>query len=104
MSTILVTTRQGSKRTVLAAAGTPLMETLRNHNLDVEAVCGGSISCATCHVYVASEWLPKLGPPGEFERDLLGGLIHSAETSRLSCQIIITADMEGLAVTIAPSE
>jgi ferredoxin, 2Fe-2S len=61
-------------------------------------------SCATCHVYVDPEWLPKLPAAMSDETDMLGDLISRRANSRLSCQITVTDALSGLAVTIAPEE
>lgn len=80
------------------------MEALREHEVGVEAVCHGSLSCATCHVIVADEWFGKVGAPDEDEKSLLEDLVHSGPTSRLSCQLIVTDAMDGISITVAPPE
>jgi len=81
-----------------------VMETLRELDYGVAAICGGMCSCATCHVYVDPEWKSKLPAPMSDERELLSELSHHQENSRLSCQIEFTPDLAGLRVTIAPDE
>lgn len=86
-----------------AATGTSLMEALRDTaGLDVAAICGGSCSCATCHVYVASAWLEKLPAQQPDELELVEFLDAYRETSRLSCQIPVTDELDGLEVELAP--
>jgi 2Fe-2S ferredoxin len=70
----------------------------------VAAICGGMCSCATCHVYVDTDWLPRLPTAMSDERELLHELAHHQDNSRLSCQIEFTNDLAGLRVTIAPDE
>ena len=71
MVKILVDDRQGETRQIEAPEGEQLMHALRDNNLDVEAVCGGCCSCATCHIYVESSWLTALPPQSEGEVALL---------------------------------
>ena len=68
------------------------------------AVCGGCLSCATCHVYVGPEAAAALPPPEDEETELISGLLNARPNSRLSCQIEVTADLDGQTITIAPSE
>jgi 2Fe-2S ferredoxin len=80
-----------------------LMETIRAHGIyDIRALCGGSCSCATCHVYVDSD--APLAAMSEDENDLLDGTSERRENSRLSCQITLTAAMAPMRVTIAPED
>jgi 2Fe-2S ferredoxin len=101
---IYVTLLNGDQREVLAAVGQPLMHALRDQTLDVEAVCGGAASCATCHVYIDTPSILNMLPSSAAEKDMLDGLIHQRPASRLSCQIIVEPSHDGLAVTIAPAE
>lgn len=92
--------QEGAARTVEAEVGATVMETaVQNDVPGILAVCGGSCSCATCHVYVAEEWYEKLGGPGLDEADMLDTAHDLKETSRLSCQIKVTEQLDGLTVT-----
>ena len=72
MPTVTVTTRDGQSRPFEATSGRSLMENLRSNGVDeLLALCGGCLSCATCHVYVEQDWLPRLPPMGDDEDDLL---------------------------------
>jgi ferredoxin, 2Fe-2S len=104
MALLRVVDRDGVEHEVEGKTGLKVMETLRELDYGVAAICGGMCSCATCHVYVDREWLPKLPAPMSDERELLGELTHYQERSRLSCQIEFTPDLAGLRVTIAPDE
>ena len=105
MVKIHATLRSGETRTLTAMPGWSLMETLRDNGVDeVLAICGGSCSCATCHVYINPEDLNRLPPAQSDERDLLGCSDHQTDQSRLSCQIRITPDLDQLRLTIAPEE
>jgi 2Fe-2S ferredoxin len=85
--------------------GWSVMENIRERGFDeLLALCGGCCSCATCHVHVDAEWAGQLKPIGADEDDLLDTSDHRAETSRLSCQILFTKELDGLRVTIAPED
>ena len=105
MPKLVVVTRDGSERAVDGDVGLSVMEVIRENGFDeLLALCGGCCSCATCHVHVDSDWSDRLPPMSEDENDLLESSDHRNETSRLSCQIPFTQDMDGLRVTIAPED
>ena len=92
--------QDGTKRTVEAEVGSTVMETAINNDIPgILATCGGSCSCATCHVYVDEEWVDKLPPPELDENDMLDTAHDLQENSRLSCQIMVTDELDGLIVT-----
>lgn len=80
------------------------MHALSEQDVGIEAICGGCLSCATCHIYVDGPSPETLPAPAEEEQDLLDGLLHVRENSRLSCQIEVTPDLEGLEISVAPPE
>ena len=105
MPKLIVTTRSGETREVEAASGLTVMEAIRDNGFDeLLALCGGSCSCATCHVYVDEDWAAKVGGPHEDEADLLDSSDHREATSRLSCQIEFSDELDGLKVIIAPED
>jgi ferredoxin, 2Fe-2S len=105
MPSLTIVTRDGTERTVEARTGWSVMENIRDNGFDeLLALCGGCCSCATCHVHVDPEWVAKLGPRGEDEDDLLDTSDHKDETSRLSCQVLFTPELDGLRVIIAPED
>lgn len=104
MPLMRVVDRNGVEHQVDAKSGLKVMETLRDLEYGVAAICGGMCSCATCHVYVDPEWVPKLPVAMSDERELLADLAHCEPTSRLSCQIEFTDALAGLRVTVAPDE
>jgi 2Fe-2S ferredoxin len=104
MALIKVTDRDGIEHDVEGNTKFTLMENLRDLEYGVAAVCGGMCACATCHVYVDPEWLPKLPQQHSDEKDLLGDLSTYRENSRLSCQIKFTENLAGLKVRIADDE
>ena len=105
MTVVHVTDRAGVKRSLDASPGRPLMETLRDCDLDVLGTCGGMCSCGTCHVYVAQAWTGRLPPRSEDEQMMLeaiGELVEVKPNSRLSCQIPVDQSIDGLEVEIGP--
>jgi 2Fe-2S ferredoxin len=105
MATIHVINRAGEKHEIEGKAGATLMEVLRDHDMDVEAICGGCCSCATCHVFIDDDWAGKLPDRSEDEQELVQETeAYKAGNSRLSCQITMTDDMDGLSLTVAPEE
>ncbi len=104
MALLKVVDRDGVEHEVEARTGLKVMETLRELEYGVAAICGGMCSCATCHVYVDPAWADKLPSPQSDERELLQELSHFTDASRLSCQIEFTPALAGLRVTIAPDE
>ncbi len=96
----------GTETTVNANSGDSVMQTALNAGVDgIVAECGGSMACATCHVYVADEWVSKAGNRSESEEDMLDcAMSEMRDTSRLSCQIKLSDDLDGLRVHIAPEQ
>ena len=89
----------GKKRTVDAPVGTTVMENaIKNGVPGIVAECGGACSCATCHVHVDEAWKEKVGPPSPMEEDMLDFAFDVKPTSRLSCQIKVTDELDGLVV------
>ena len=105
MPKLLVTNRSGEETAVEVGDGLTVMEAIRDNGFDeLLALCGGCCSCATCHVHVDPAFTDKLPAISEDEDDLLESSDHRVETSRLSCQIPFTGDLDGLKVTIAPED
>ena len=99
-----VTLRDGQIQNVQARLSDPLMYALSEQNTGVEAVCGGCLSCATCHVYIDAKAGAALPPPEDEEIELISGLLNAQPNSRLSCQIKVTGELQKMAITIAPPE
>jgi len=95
----------GSTKTAEIAAGTNLMEAAVANNIpEIEGACGGNLSCATCHVLVDAAWLEKTGEVGVFEDAMLDATdVVRSDASRLSCQIEMSATLDGISLTV-PSE
>jgi ferredoxin len=105
MITIEITERGGTLRTVSSESGITLLEAIRNAGIyDVMALCGGCCSCATCHVYIGSSHPELLVPTSGDENDLLDGSAHRLPGSRLSCQVVLADNLDGLSVAIAPED
>jgi len=102
MSNVNVTDRDGVKHELTANTGDSLMEVLRDAGLPIEAICGGQSICSTCHVYVDEAWAEKLTPRQEVEQIMVEDTGHFKETSRLSCQVEYTEELDGIALTLAP--
>lgn len=89
----------GKRHTVDVPIGFSVMEGAVNNSIPgIDGDCGGACACATCHVYVDPEWAPKLSPPNDLESDMLGFAFEPDERSRLSCQIKVMPELDGLTV------
>jgi 2Fe-2S ferredoxin len=105
MPEIFVTDRNGTEFSVDATNGFTLMEAIRDEGkFDLAAICGGMLSCSTCHVYIGPDWADKLPPVTRDERELLEESSHYEPNSRLSCQIEMKPEFTGLRVTVAPED
>jgi 2Fe-2S ferredoxin len=100
---INVTDHEGQLHELDAVEGWRVMEIIREHGLPIKAECGGCCCCATCHVYVDPAWATRLNPSNTEEIDMLDEAIAVRENSRLSCQIIMEEALDGLSVTLAPT-
>jgi len=101
MAGIVFVQPDGVRREIEAPAGITLMEAARLNDVrGIVAQCGGACACATCHVYVESAWLTRLEPPEDMETGMLETAWEPRANSRLSCQVQITAQLDGLRVTV----
>jgi 2Fe-2S ferredoxin len=103
MGVIRVIDEAGSHHEVEAVEGWRVMEIIREHGFEVEGLCGGACACATCHVEVDEDWVPKLHPARDDEEAMLDEVPVTSPSSRLSCQIIYTPELDGLAVRLVPN-
>jgi 2Fe-2S ferredoxin len=101
--TITFVQPDGAERAVkVETLNLTLMEVARNNSVaGITADCGGACACATCHVYVDPAWMAAVGPAGAVEADMLDFSVDPRETSRLSCQIELREDLDGLRVAVA---
>ncbi|MBB5686305.1 2Fe-2S iron-sulfur cluster-binding protein [Sphingobium boeckii] len=105
MPKLIVVTRDGTEKTVEAENGLSVMEVIRDAGFDeLLALCGGCCSCATCHVHVDPEFADRVPAMSEDENDLLDSSDHRDETSRLSCQLHMSDELDGLKVKIAEED
>lgn len=105
MTKLHVTWRDGSEAEIEATDGRSVMEGIRDTGSEeIMALCGGSCSCATCHIHVAPDWIERTGRAEGVEAELLSTSDHCTDTSRLSCQIAVTPALAGLRLSIAPED
>ena len=98
---IRVIDRDGNKHELEGDPNSTLMEILRDADLDIEAACGGCCACATCHVYINDKWLEKINPKDDDEESMLDQAFDVRNTSRLSCQISLSDELDGIELEIA---
>lgn len=90
----------GTARTVEGETGSTVMETaIKNGVPEIEAECGGACACSTCHLYIDEAWMEKVGQPSPMEADMLDFAFEVKPNSRLSCQIKVSEELDGLVVT-----
>jgi len=95
---------QGNSKTIEIENGLSVMEgAIQNDIPGIDADCGGAMACATCHVYVEEKWLNKLPKAEEAEVDMIDMAHEPKKNSRLSCQLIVSEEMDGLKV-ITPAQ
>ncbi len=105
MPRLIVVTREGEEREIEGDAGLSVMEVIRDAGIDeILALCGGCCSCATCHVHVDEAFIDRLPPMSEDENDLLDSTSDRDAGSRLSCQVTLSDDLDGLKVRIAEED
>lgn len=106
MPTVVFIALHGERQVVEAVTGKSVMETAIDHDVaGIVGQCGGSLACASCHVYVQQPWSAQVGGPSEMEDDMLdGALAERRPESRLSCQLTVSSDLDGLTVEVAPEQ
>lgn len=105
MAKITYIEHNGKEHVVDVAPGMSVMEgAIKNMIPGIDADCGGACACATCHVYVDEGWSEKVGKPEGMEEDMLDFASEVRENSRLSCQIKVTEDLDGLVVTMPENQ
>lgn len=105
MPVVTYVSHNGEINEVEVASGTSVMQGAVDNMLDgMVAECGGSCSCATCHCYVDEAWLDKIPGADEMEKDMLECVLEPQENSRLSCQVIVTDELDGLVIKLPESQ
>jgi ferredoxin, 2Fe-2S len=105
MPKITYVEHNGTQHVVDAEVGKSLMQTALDHLVPgILGDCGGACSCGTCHCYVPAEWEGRLPPKAEGEDMMLEGTLHTEANSRLSCQLAVTPEMDGLVVHLPVSQ
>ena len=99
---ISVTDRDGNIHILEGDNNSTLMEIIRDEGMDIEAACGGCCACATCHVYIDEKWLNKLKSIDDDEESMLDQAFDVKQNSRLSCQIHLNEELDGLELELAP--
>jgi ferredoxin, 2Fe-2S len=100
MPKIIYIDKSENKKTVEVDVGLTVMEgAIQNNIPGIDADCGGSMACATCHVYVEEKWLDKIPTAEDAEVDMIDMAHEPKKNSRLSCQLIVSDDLDGLTVT-----
>jgi len=100
MAKITYKDHQGNSKTINVNNGLSVMEgAIQNEILGIDADCGGAMACATCHVYVKDEWFNKISKAEDAEVDMIDMAYEPKKNSRLSCQIIVSDELDGLEVT-----
>ena len=101
MAKITYIEHDGKTHTIEVASGLSVMEGAVQNNIPgIDADCGGSMACATCHVYVKDDWFNKVPPKQDGEEDMLDQAFEPKKNSRLSCQMIISDELDGLIVDL----
>ena len=105
MPRIIYITKDGKRHDVEVENGYSVMEGAINHNIDgIVAECGGACACATCHSYVDEAWLERLAPMDDMEDSMLDAAFERQDNSRLTCQIEVNDELDGLVVQVADNE
>ena len=105
MAKITYIEHNGKQHTVEVANGLSVMEGAVQNNISgIDADCGGSCACATCHVYVDEQWFDKLPNQDDAEKDMLDLAYEPNKFSRLTCQISVNDDLDGLVVKMPPKQ
>ena len=101
MTKVIYKDFKGNTKTIEVENGLSVMEgAIQNEIPGIDADCGGGMACATCHVYVKEEWLDKLPTKEDGEEDMLDMAFEPKKNSRLSCQLVVSDDLDGLTVDI----
>jgi 2Fe-2S ferredoxin len=105
MPKVIFITPDGVRHEVDVDTGYSVMEAAINNNIDgIVAECGGACACATCHSYIDEAWCNKMPPMDDMEDSMLDAAYERKENSRLTCQIEVTDELDGLVIHVADNE
>jgi 2Fe-2S ferredoxin len=105
MPTVIFINADGTQQDVEANAGSTVMQAAVDNGIDaILAECGGACSCATCHCYVDPAWTAVTGEADDVEKSMLDCVVEPKENSRLSCQITLTDDMDGIVIHLPAAQ
>lgn len=105
MPTIKFVSHDGNEVEVEAESGTTVMQAAMDNGIDaILAECGGACSCATCHCYVDEAWTGRMPEADDIEKDMLDCVLEPKDTSRLSCQINVTDELDGVVIHLPESQ
>lgn len=105
MITVIYIQHNGERREVEFESGASVMQGAIDNGIDnIIAECGGSCTCATCHCYVDPGWQEQLAPPSDLELQMLECVLDQRDNSRLSCQITVTRELDGLIIHLPESQ
>ncbi|HEY0915499.1 MAG TPA: 2Fe-2S iron-sulfur cluster-binding protein [Solimonas sp.] len=105
MVNLVFTTPSGERREISAECRGSLMEAAKQAGIPgIDADCGGSMVCGTCHVHVGESWLARLPGPSDMEREILECVPSPHPHARLSCQIVLEPGLDGISVTVPPAQ
>ncbi len=99
---LYVVDHRGKRHSLAALDGWRAMEVIRDWGVGIKAECGGACACGGCHVYVDPEWMYRIPAPSEEEIERLDEVHRVEPNSRLCCQIMMTPELDGLTLTLAP--
>lgn len=95
----------GHEQVVDAVAGESILEIAKNNAIEgIIGECGGSMACATCHAYVDAAWADKLNTACELEQGMLSGCMDVRDGSRLTCQVVMSVELDGITIRIPASQ
>ena len=101
---LIVTDREGKVHELDGREDWSAMEVIRDANLPLAAECGGACACATCHSYIDEAWIDRIPPMDDMEDSMLDAAFERRDNSRLTCQIEVNDDLDGLVVHVADNE
>lgn len=97
---VKVTDLEGKAHEIEAPEGYRLMEVIRDNDIYIKAECNGCCACATCHIYIDEKWISKIPAAQDEEKKLISDSYRLQPNSRLSCQVLLTEEIDGIEITL----